>query len=125
MPALRLTFLKRSHLRRPAEFDRVFAEKRRASDRTLLIYGTRNGLGWTRIGLSVSRKHGGAVRRVRLRRLLREAFRIAQHDIPPGLDLVLIPQAGAEWTLDDGRRSLVALARQLARKLPAATPDSR
>ena len=45
-----------------------------------------------RLGVSVSKDHGGAVRRNKLKRLLREAFRLERHGLPPGVDLVLIPR---------------------------------
>jgi ribonuclease P protein component len=42
------------------------------------------------IGLSVPRRVGGAVVRVRIKRRLREAFRLGQHDVPAGYDLVVV-----------------------------------
>jgi ribonuclease P protein component len=104
-------------LRSTREFQRVYALQRRAGDGHLLVFAALNELGWTRFGLSVSRKHGGAVKRARLKRLLREAFRLSQHDLPPGLDLVLIPRQNSGATLDDYRDSLVRCARKLARRL--------
>jgi ribonuclease P protein component len=45
-----------------------------------------------RLGVSVSKDHGGAVRRNKLKRLLREAFRLERERLPRGLDVVLIPR---------------------------------
>lgn len=114
----RSRFLKRQHLCSPREFQAVYDAKRRASDGLLLIFGLRNELGWTRIGLSVGRKQGNAVRRARIKRLLREAFRLTQHDLPAGLDLVLIPQAGTSPGVEELRASLRRLTKQLERRLP-------
>src|SRR5918993_5272058 len=86
----RHSFPRSLHLRSPAEFAAVYDAKVRESRGPLLVYALPNDLGHPRIGLSVSRKVGTAVRRNRIRRLLREAFRLMQHDFPRGYDLVLV-----------------------------------
>jgi ribonuclease P protein component len=100
------------------DFAKVFEKRLRAADGCLLVYAAENTLGRTRFGLSVSRKVGNAVVRSAVKRLLREAFRLSQHDLPSGLDLVLIPQRGAAGTagLADYQRSLVELTRLLSRR---------
>lgn len=63
-----------------------------------------------RLGVSVSKDHGGAVRRNKLKRLLREAFRLERQRLPVGLDLVLIPrQREDNFPLAALRAELVAL----------------
>jgi ribonuclease P protein component len=103
------------------EFASIYEKRIRASDQNLLIYAAPNAIGHARFGVSVSRKLGGAVQRTALKRLLREAFRLSQHELPAGLDLILIPQRSATQTagLADYQRSLVDLAARLARRLPA------
>ncbi|MCA9037484.1 MAG: ribonuclease P protein component [Planctomycetaceae bacterium] len=71
----------------------------------------------TRIGLSVSRKHGPAPIRNRKKRLLREAFRLKQYEVPAGLDLILIPRQRTDSTLDDFQNSLTRLSGKLHRRL--------
>jgi len=105
------------HLRRPADFQRVYQRRRSAADHWLLVYACENGLPHLRLGLSVSRKVGSAVRRNRLRRLYREAFRLTRGHMPTGLDLVLIPRTSAEPPLEELKQSLPRLVGQLARKL--------
>src|SRR5437879_3276695 len=105
------------HLRRPADFRRVYDRRRSASDDWLIVYGCENGLPHLRLGLSVSRKVGPAVVRNRLRRLYREAFRLTRHQLASGLDLVLIPRRPDEPSLDELKASLPRLVAQVARKL--------
>lgn len=105
------------HLRRPSEFQHVYERRRSASDEWLIVYGCENNLAHLRLGLSVSRKFGNAVRRNRLRRLYREAFRLARHQMPGGLDLVLIPRKVLAPTLTHLKQALPRLVSQVARKL--------
>ena len=81
------------------------------------MFADRNGLSYTRLGLSVSRKLGGAVARNRWRRLLREAFRRCRTQLPPGIDLVAIPRQGVTPELAALLASLPRLAARVARKL--------
>ena len=112
-----LRFRATQHLRRGADFERIYARQCRGSDQHLLIFADSNQLSCTRIGLSVSKKHGSAVRRNRLKRLLREAFRLTQHELPQGLDLILIPRQGIASTLADYQQSLARSVKYISRKL--------
>src|SRR5438876_4238671 len=105
------------HLRRPSDFRRVYERRRSVSDGWLIVYACENGLPHLRLGLSVSRKVGQATHRNRLRRLYREAFRLTRHDMPTGLDLVLIPRKPDEPTLEELKRSQPRTVRQVARKI--------
>ena len=105
------------HLRRPADFQRVYDRRRSVSDERLIVYACDNDLPYNRLGLSVSRKIGGAVQRNRLRRLFREAYRLTKRDLPTGLDLVLIPRSSKEPTLTILLEALPKLIAQVAKKL--------
>lgn len=109
--------LPKSHrLRRPAEFRRVYDQGRSAADAVLVVYALANQLPFSRLGLSVSRKVGGAVARNRWKRLLREAFRHVRGDLPPGCDLVLIPRVAAPPPLSELLALLPRLAARAVRK---------
>lgn len=105
------------HLRRPSEFREVYDFRCGASDAWLGLSGKPNGHDYSRVGLSVSRRYGGAVQRNRLRRLYREAFRLGHHDLPAGIDMVMTPRSPNEPTLAQVRSSLGALAAQIAKRL--------
>lgn len=117
MTAERFTFRPHEHLRRPADFRRVYDRRRSVSDEWLIVYACENELPYLRLGLSVSRKMGKATRRNRLRRLYREAFRLTRHEMPTGLDLILIPRRPEHPGLEELKRALPRLVRQAARKL--------
>lgn len=117
-------FRKHEHLRRPADFKAVYDRRRSVSNNWLIVYVRENGLPHLRLGLSVSRKYGPAVRRNRLRRLYREAFRLTRADMPTGLDLVLIPRSQDEPELAELVRTLPHLVRTAARRLDREKENS-
>jgi ribonuclease P protein component len=116
------SFPKSHRLTKGSEFDAVFDRKQSRADRHLVVYAAANELGHPRLGLVVSRKVSKrAVVRNRWKRLLREAFRLVQHDLPP-LDLVCLPRAGTEPELHCLMHSLRGLARRLAALPPRVVP---
>ncbi len=106
------------------DFASIYEKRIRAGDGHLLVFAAPNSLHHSRFGVSVSKKLGSSVRRSSLKRLLREAFRLSQHELPGGLDLILIPQSSTAETaeLADYQRSLVRLTARLARQV--ATPQN-
>lgn len=104
------------HLRKNAEFQRVYERRASASDARLLVFVLRNELPYARLGLSVGRKHGGAVVRNRWKRLLREAFRLSLAELPKGVDIVCIPRGG-EPVLAELRVSLTRLVARAMKRL--------
>jgi ribonuclease P protein component len=109
-------FPKRVRLLRAREFERVFAARSSAADASLALYGAANDLGYARLGLTVSRRIGGAAVRNRWKRLLREAFRLTQHRLPP-LDLVCVARASAPPELRQLMEALPAMACRIERRL--------
>ena len=121
-----LMFPARLRLKTPAEFKSVYDRKKSASDESLIVYAAENGRPHPRLGVSVSRKVGGAVVRNRYKRLFREAFRLTRPELPAGVDLILIPRPqSSEPTLDRLKASLVKLAHQAAKKLARQASPGR
>jgi ribonuclease P protein component len=102
-------------VRRTAGFQAAYAAKGRAADGRLVVYARVNGLGRTRLGLSVGARIGGSVVRNRVKRLLREAFRQARADFPTGYDIVIVPLA-ADYTFQEIDRRLRALVPAAVRR---------
>jgi ribonuclease P protein component len=113
----RLSFRKNLHLRKGADFARVYALRCVARGAHLTVFAAPNQSEALRVGLSVSKKHGNAVLRNRLKRLLREAFRLSRHELPVGLDLVLVPVDARDTKLEEFQAALVNAVQKLARKL--------
>lgn len=116
-------FPTKSRLKKSIEFQRVYQRAKRSGDEWLLVFAIVNELEYSRLGLSVSRKYGVSVRRNRVKRVLREAFRLSTDQIPRGLDLIVIPRGGIEPVLEPMRKSLIRSTRILAGKL--RLPDMR
>jgi len=76
-------FKKRARLLKPADYSRVFEKALRSSDRLLTILAASNDLGYPRLGLAISKKNAKrAIDRNRIKRLIRESFRMHQINLP-------------------------------------------
>jgi ribonuclease P protein component len=111
----RLRFEARLRLRSKLQFDAIYASGRRLDDRFFGLRIRPNELGHPRVGLAVAVKTAGnAVLRNRLRRLVRESFRLAQHELP-AVDVVVAAKFPAtQATAEALRASLATLWQRVA-----------
>ncbi|HIE29673.1 TPA: ribonuclease P protein component [Candidatus Poribacteria bacterium] len=91
----RRKFPRSLRLKKKREFERVYKNGRRYWNKTFVIYILPNGINVTRLGLTVSKKVGKSVKRNRVKRLIRESFRLSQEQIMPGYDIVVVAQPRA------------------------------
>ncbi len=96
-------------------FRALYARGKHSAGGRLAVYVMKNRLKDTsRVGITVSSKLGGAVTRNRIRRRIREAYRLSEKDICAGWDIVIVARRGA---LDTGFEGLMREMRQHLKKL--------
>lgn len=109
-----------ARLLKPAEFERVFTENERARTETLLVMARPNALGQARLGLVVAKRLlPRAVDRNRVKRCVRETFRVQQLDLPPCdfvVRLIARPVPGTETR--DLARTLARAGRRAISRWP-------
>lgn len=78
------------------QFLTVYAEGRRVASKSFTFFGLPNSAGTCRLGITVTRKVGGAVRRNRIKRRLRDVFRRNRMQMAPDIDLVINAHAAID-----------------------------
>jgi len=121
---LRLTLPARLRLRRKGDFDAAYARGRRLGDGFFAVTVRRNDVGAPRLGLAVAVKvAGGAVSRNRLRRIIRESFRLHQRELPAA-DLVVSARPAARMAAAGAlRESLAALWKKVGEQCATSRPS--
>jgi ribonuclease P protein component len=122
---------KRGRLSRSGDFDRVYREGRSHSNRYFVLYAFPRGESSEgsdpshaannedpedalRLGLSVSRKVGGAVERNAVKRAIREAFWAVAEGLPEGFDFVIVARHDAAGLVNrDGTPGVEAALKDL------------
>lgn len=84
----------RERLRKPFEFREVYQKGQSVANKEMVMYVLRRTDNCKRMGISINKKVGHAVKRNRLKRMIREVFRFRKETLQEGLDLVFIVRRG-------------------------------
>ena len=118
----RLTLPAQRRLRRKPDFEAVYARGRRMGNGFFGVTARVNDEGRPRLGLAVASKMaGGSVERNRIRRVVRESFRLHQHELP-AVDIVVSARPRARGAAN---RELRAQIEELWRKVQEQCGSSR
>ncbi|MEK7369633.1 MAG: ribonuclease P protein component [Planctomycetota bacterium] len=104
---------KEQRLRKRKDFERVFEEGTVFRCKNLNAYVLQNSLDFSRLGIVTGKKVGHAVERNRIRRLLRECFRLNKALLGPRLDVVLVVKKGFPTTFSGAEEEFKRLVGRL------------
>ena len=90
-------------LTRRWEFQQGYKRGKKYWNRNFVVYVYRNSFNTARLGVTASKKLGKSVKRNRVKRLIRESFRLSKHKIRPGYDIIVV-----------GRAAVIGMKRQQA-----------
>lgn len=106
--------LKQNH-----EFRRLYNKGKSAVSPYFVLYCRQTGRGYSRLGITTGVKLGNAVKRNRIRRRIRELYRIHEVRLRPGYDLVVVARTKAIFAPHDQlRHSFLKQCGQLGLLLP-------
>jgi ribonuclease P protein component len=104
------SFRKEERIRKRAEFQRALKTGARFQTLHFRISITPNGLSHCRLGITVAKKIGSAVQRNRIKRRVREFFRLNKDSLPGSSDLIITAREGAAdlnfWQVSEELREL-------------------
>ena len=107
---------KKFRIRSKSDFAHLFDRPSRAADSALTLLVKANDLGFSRYGVAISRRHGNAVRRNRVKRICRAAIRQVMETLPPGIDFMLVPRTGKTLSVDKIANSLKKLSAKVVER---------
>ena len=108
-------------LKKNYEFRRLYNRGKSAVSQHAVVYSRRNGRTHNRLGVTVSTKIGGAVQRNRVRRRLKEIYRLNEEMMAPGFDVVIVARMKSRFV---GFHELENSVLTLFRKLNIVTETS-
>lgn len=82
-------------LRNNVHFKKVYNRGKSYGNRLVVMYIYKNGMDYNRVGFSVTKKIGNSVERNRVRRKMKEVYRLNCHKVKDGYDLIFLPKAMA------------------------------
>ncbi len=101
-------------LRKNSEFSRVYRQGKSKANYTVVLYVKENGTQINRLGISVSKKVGNSVVRHRVKRLIKEAYRLNEDAFESGYDLVYIARVSSkDKNFSEIEKSILHIARKL------------
>jgi len=101
-------------LRKNHEFRRLYKKGKNAASKYVVVYSGRNGKAENRLGITVSTKLGGAVQRNRIRRRLKEIYRLNEQTLRKGYDLVLVARMRSRYAgWNELESSVISLFKKL------------
>ena len=102
--------MKYLRIKKQADFQRLFQKGKRAFSPSLtLLYTPAEKM---RMGVSVGKKHGKSVQRNRVKRLVREAFRLNQDKMKGTYSFIILPKANKEYSFKTFERDLQWMIRK-------------
>ncbi len=104
------SFTREHRLRHRSAFQAVYESRVFEQAGPIRLFGHRNETSISRLGLSVSARVGNAVTRNRIKRLLREAFRLLRSELPGGYDWIAVVRPHAPRHLEDYQRLMARAA---------------
>ena len=121
MPLARNSFARDQHVKTQGDFTRILRDGPRDVRGPLVFNATSATTPKSRLGVRISRRCGSAPVRNRIKRLLRESFRVAQHDWPVAVDLIVTVRPHEPMELAAYQQALASAITRLCRKLKEAT----
>ncbi len=93
----KMTFGPQERIRKRRDYLNIYRQGTRASTPNFTIITLESPTGVKRLGITVTKKVGKAVKRNRIKRLLREYFRLNKSKLPPSRDIVIMARKGIPW----------------------------
>lgn len=97
-------------LKKNDDFRTVYKKGRSKAERFLILYTMKNGMEKSRLGVSVSKKVGNSVVRHRVKRLIKECYRLRENMFINGIDIIFLARKGAgELDFRETEREVIRL----------------